>query len=202
MRKRKPRPSAKTDVCECGAPKTPQAKLCMSCTTRKRMIEYYKDTDTPEGIAKRFWPHVDKQPSENGCWLWTGHTSDGRYGAIKVRQKAYSTHRMSWILHYGPIPDGLDVLHKCDNTRCVRPDHLFLGTPLANAQDRSQKGRTRVPKGIKLTEQNVLDIRAALAQGASLKSQAEQYRVDVSLICAIKKGKAWRRLLPPTGTDG
>src|ERR1041385_6307151 len=70
-------------------------------------------------------------PEIGACWEWTGCLSNG-YGQIKAGERLGYTHRLSWELHYGPIPDGLFVLHKCDNRPCVRPDHLWLGTALDN----------------------------------------------------------------------
>lgn len=93
----------------------------------------------------RFWNRVDKNgPTvrvELGpCWVWMGGTDIGGYGAIKGTKRT-STHRVSWELHYGLIPDGLCVLHHCDNPPCVRPEHLFLGTRKDNAHDMIAKGR-------------------------------------------------------------
>ena len=84
-----------------------------------------------------FWVHVQRS---DGGWMWTGGAR-GKYGQSSRLGKSLSAHRHSWILHYGPIPDGLFVLHKCDVPRCVRPDHLFLGTHQKNMDDMYAKGR-------------------------------------------------------------
>ena len=76
-----------------------------------------------------------------GCWEWTGALTHG-YG--NVRRQAYSdskAHRLAWQMAYGPIPEGMQVLHHCDNRKCVRPDHLFLGTAADNLYDMLAKGR-------------------------------------------------------------
>lgn len=91
-------------------------------------------------VMPRFWSQVEKTA---GCWNWTGALNTHGYGHIRVHSKWAPTHRFSWELSNGLIPDGLSVLHHCDNRRCVRPDHLFLGTALDNVRDMHAKGRDR-----------------------------------------------------------
>jgi len=93
-------------------------------------------TEKPE---TRFWKHVNKTDS---CWLWTA-SGNNEYGQTNAAKKV-AVHRLSWELAYGPIPAGLCVLHKCDVPRCVRPDHLFLGTQGDNTRDRIAKCRGNV----------------------------------------------------------
>lgn len=96
----------------------------------------------------RFWSQVDKQGPIHPtlgtrCWLWTGtrlHRGQG-YGQIAVDRVRYMAHRYSWILHNGPIPEGLQACHHCDNKGCVNPKHLFLGTSQDNQDDKVAKGR-------------------------------------------------------------
>lgn len=90
-------------------------------------------------LEQRFWLKVEKS---DGCWLWMSVRKVAGYGYLAAgRKRRLPAHRLSWELHNGPIPDGLWVLHHCDNPPCVRPDHLFLGTAKQNADDREGKGR-------------------------------------------------------------
>ena len=92
-------------------------------------------------LEERFWNKVSIVPDETSCWDWTGSPSGFHYGMIGLNGSYIRTHRASWEMHFGQIPNGLCVLHKCDNRRCVRPDHIFLGTKSSNNADRYIKGR-------------------------------------------------------------
>jgi hypothetical protein len=82
-----------------------------------------------------------------GCWLWDGaHTTNG-YGELFTGKRTLYAHRASYEIHFGPIPEGMHVCHKCDNPGCCNPTHLFLGTPADNANDKARKGRTNAPRG-------------------------------------------------------
>ncbi len=94
---------------------------------------------TPCNTAEDFWSHV--QRTESGCWLWTLCTFEKGYGAFKYQGKQWRTHRLAWTLTHGPIPDGLQVNHHCDNPTCVNPAHLYLGTQKQNCQDAIKRNR-------------------------------------------------------------
>src|SRR5262245_5080249 len=98
--------------------------------------------------AERFWAKVQK--SEN-CWEWIGcrqkRTDGPTYGLFDFDGRLQGAHRVSWQIVNGPIPDGLFVLHRCDNAPCVRPDHLFIGTQSDNILDCSRKGRLKKTSG-------------------------------------------------------
>ena len=128
------------------------------------------------------------------CWLWTGPKSLGygivwmkyaRVGLIQMR-----AHRVAYNLFIGPIPDGLWVLHKCDNPPCVRPEHLFLGTPAENTADSIRKGRRG--HGAKLTPDQVREIRRADKRGIRRSIIAEKYGVCKGTISAIAQRRRWR----------
>ena len=90
-------------------------------------------------IDDRFLSKVEKSP--NGCWLWTGAISMKGYARFGVNGRNCHGHRVSYQLFRGDIPDGMQVCHKCDNPRCVRPDHLFIGDNSANQRDAVAKKR-------------------------------------------------------------
>lgn len=90
-------------------------------------------------LEQRFWLKVRKT---DDCWVWKAVCNSWGYGCFKVNGKMVLAHRHSWEMANGPIPTNKKILHKCDNTRCVRPEHLFIGTHLDNMRDASMKGRT------------------------------------------------------------
>lgn len=93
-------------------------------------------------LEERFWKFVKKR--SEGCWGWIGGHDDKGYGSISrgsASEGRVKAHRLSWELHFGPIPDGLEVLHLCDNPECNNPDHLAIGTHRANMFDCGRKGR-------------------------------------------------------------
>lgn len=94
-------------------------------------------------LEERFWAKVDRREPDE-CWPWLGRGPEDRHAKMRLAgagSKNEGVHRISWMLAFGPIPDGLWILHRCDNPRCVNPLHLFLGTLLDNNADRHAKGR-------------------------------------------------------------
>lgn len=139
-------------------------------------------------LIERFMEQVDAPE----CWIWKGVIGNTGYGSLRVKDKNNSTHRLSWELFHGPIPNGLFVLHTCDNKRCVNPQHLFLGTQLANRRDSITKGRSR--KGAILTE----DLVAALRREARGKRRftytgiGRQLGASSTIIRNAVIGKKWQ----------
>lgn len=97
----------------------------------------------PDSIV-RFWAKVARAGPDE-CWLWTAGKSDSGYGVFGVGKATDKASRISWRLERGPIPEGMHVLHRCDNPPCVNPAHLFLGTNDDNVRDMLEKGRNSKP---------------------------------------------------------
>ena len=97
-------------------------------------------------LKNRFMNNVVKR-LHGGCWIWVGNRTKGEYGRFSVGGRSnrirYRAHRFSWMMTYGPIHDGMDVLHECDNPSCVNPEHLKLGSHADNMRDMALKGRAR-----------------------------------------------------------
>jgi len=146
---------------------------------------------------ERFWTHVEKL---EGCWNWKSSTSPFGHGMFKLsKDNLVFAHRYSWCLFNGEIPDGMQVLHKCDNPRCVNPDHLFLGTQATNVQDMVNKGRAKGgsfrgsnnPKA-KLTEGQVEEIKDRYEQGEAARLLYEEYGISKAHFYRIVNNTAWR----------
>jgi hypothetical protein len=148
-----------------------------------------------------------KFQKSKGCWEWLGALSPKGYGTIIHNGKEIKAHRASYALYSGDIPNGLWVLHTCDNRKCVNPDHLYLGTIKENVRDavirnRFSKGddhvfRKPISEGgkrpvTKLNDSQVFEILTSTKQSKLL---AEELRVSPSTICDIKKRRTWTHIL-------
>lgn len=143
----------------------------------------------------RFWRLVEKS---SHCWSWLGETDKDGYGRFWYRGSTKRAHRCSWMLCQGRIPTGQQVLHRCDNPRCVRPDHLFLGTLRDNVNDMLSKGRSL--KGerhsqAKLTEEQVICVlQWRPGCGQLLRELAAEFRVSITALELVRSGTNWKHL--------
>ena len=141
----------------------------------------------------RFWSKVEKT---DGCWNWTSAKHVKGYGLFKVNNRQIRAHRLSYEMHFGPIFEGILVLHECDNPGCVNPKHLFLGTNADNMADKVAKGRQAHygHRGddhptAKLTVAQVLAIRAA---SGTHREVSHEFGVSRKQIEDIRARRAWK----------
>lgn len=154
-----------------------------------------------------FWINVTRAKEfrrDGSCWLWGGSKDRKGYGHITRHQKQFVAHRYAWFIVNGPIPEGMSVLHRCDNPSCVRPSHLYLGDHMDNMRDMRVKGRKKGINGerrgedhgcAKLTEPWVRAIRGYAAEGKlSQREIGRRFNVTQATVSAIHTRRVWRHL--------
>lgn len=144
---------------------------------------------------QHFWNKVDVRGSEE-CWDWKGKRQDG-YGRAHYRGKRRYAHRVAYMLsNGGSIPDGLLVLHSCDNPACCNPGHLRLGTQAENMQQMKARGRSTAGErnvNAVLTQDDVRKIRKAYHQeGVSMRALSRLFGVHYNTIRRAVKYESWR----------
>ena len=144
--------------------------------------------------------------SPSGCFEVFGHPGPMGYPALTRDGKKWLAHRLIWTECFGDIPDGMCVCHKCDNPKCINPEHLFLGTPKDNVADMWKKGRARTPIGnwhgtqlfwAKLTEQDVADVRRRYEKGHPVnggRPLAREYGVHQKTMMEAIQGSKWKHV--------
>lgn len=156
-------------------------------------------------FAERFERSYIPEPN-SGCWLWHGRPrGSNAYGGISRHGRTVTAHRASWELFKGYVPDGMFVLHRCDNSACVNPDHLFLGSEQDNSDDKVSKGRQSRGTAHSAAKRNpargasngnskltASDIRAIKLTKLPQREIAKMYGVTQALISKIKRGEIWK----------
>lgn len=139
---------------------------------------------------------------ESGCIEWSGSNDKG-YGLLfftrNGRKKRFRVHRLAYELAHGPIPDGLEICHRCDNPSCLNVAHLFAATHKSNMVDMKSKGRgsgSRGPanKKSRLNEDAVRDIRSSNAAGVSCEKLAARYGITPQATWSVVARKSWRHV--------
>jgi hypothetical protein len=133
-----------------------------------------------------FLRHVDTRGMDPMvCWPWRGASKGNGYGQVGSDGQSITAHRKSYLLFCGPVPDGMDVCHACDNRWCVNPDHLFLGTRLENMADASAKKRM-LRQGKKILERDRQEITRLLLLGEDTKKIAMAVGVSYGSVSRVR----------------
>ena len=156
-----------------------------------------------------FWEKVDKngpEPEtrihldiEPQCWIWIGGKSQDGYGVLGGVGWKSGSHRFSWKIHFGKIPEGMEVCHKCNNRACVRPGHLFLGTHGDNIRHAFSEGRMVRPKGVnhpkcKMNDDIVRSIRLRYESGESALEISRDIGMDSGAVFHAVVGITWKHI--------
>lgn len=134
--------------------------------------------------------------TDEGCWEWGASRNKKGYGTLGTMGQGTLVHRLAYELWVGPIPDGMKILHRCDNPPCMNPEHLRAGTQAENVTDMVEKGRLAVgtARAAKLSESDVVDIRWAYKMGASIPDLVVAYPVGYTAIRDIVLNLTWKHL--------
>ena len=145
-------------------------------------------------LAQRLDYYTDKSGGPDACWPWMGTRDRKGYGMLKWMGKARLVPRLAWMEAHGPIPEGIQVCHKCDNPPCRNEMHLWLGGNDANAADMAAKGRSSwgaANRGAKVTKEQVLAIRAAPGRQVDI---GKQFGLSRGAVSNIVLRKSWKHL--------
>jgi hypothetical protein len=123
----------------------------------------------------------------SNCVLFSGYKNADGYGWCTYKGKQMGAHRAAWIKKFGIIPDGMHVLHKCDNPPCINLDHLYLGTHDQNMKDKAIRGRVKISK---LSSDDVSSIKKLRGDGMFLKEIAKRFNVSFQTIHYICTGRS------------
>lgn len=190
-------PTPEFCACGCGQP----LKKAKSASHQARFISGHNNR---QPVADRFWQRVNKL-GDADCWNWTAGTGNHGYGSLSVNGSPRTVHRIAWEIANGNIPEGMHVLHQCDNRLCCNPAHLFLGTNLDNIQDMVSKGRQAKgpskqaktgesnPKAT-LTAQQVIEIRRRCANDEHQRDIAREYGISQGHVSNLVRRVTWKHI--------
>lgn len=187
-------------TCECGCGEDPGVYVSTRRGHRKgqqrRFVQgHYARVLYRAPVEERFWAKVNVQSPEE-CWEWQASKSPQGYGHFGAGDGVTKAHRYSYILHNGPIPEGMHVCHRCDNPPCVNPAHLWLGTANDNNADKVAKGRAyrgEAHQFAKLTHDAVRWIRKN-SPAMSSAAMARELGLCDETVRQVVKGHTWKHV--------
>ena len=183
---------------DCGKP----AKATGLCAMHYWRVRKHGTLDLPArqktSLSDAFWVKVERREPDE-CWEWQAYRDKRGYGHLRYDGRLHLAHRIAWSLTNGPIPEGLGVLHHCDNPSCCNPTHLYVGTAADNSADMVRRNRLRPAYGslsvrAKMTEADVLEIRRLRAEGATVPAIAQMYGKHHNHIANIVYRRRWRHI--------
>lgn len=151
----------------------------------------------PDSLVTRFWKYVDKR-SENECWEWKASLMvRGNYGQIRHNLKTLKAHRVSYEINIGKIPNGKIVCHKCGNSKCCNPLHLYAGTAKENWEDSVKHSTAYKLPPLKSEEVHSAKINYDIANEIRNSSESgnllgKKYNLSRTMISRIKRNLAWK----------
>lgn len=152
-------------------------------------------TGRPRNTDEKFWQKVEwSQPDD--CWNWKGSTKNG-YGRFTQAWVEHYAHRRAWELNAGTeVPDGMMVMHSCNNKTCCNPKHLSLGTAAKNTQDAYRDGLVQILEGEKHPRSllNATDVLAIHADSRTYSEIARSFGIALTTVSSIKNGYTWSHL--------
>ncbi len=190
----------------CGGKRDTIRVRCSSCVAHEKKLRDARDRSiqipVPADVVARFWSRVGPRPEDpRACWDWIDRLDAKGYGQMSVAGQRRRMHRLSYMIAYGAIPEGMGVLHTCDRRCCIRPTHFFLGTNVDNTADMVAKGRHRGPAPedvqgekqwqAKLTDTLVIEIRRRIRGGERGVDLARELGVSQATISEAKNGRLW-----------
>lgn len=187
-------------ICDCGS-----GKISYSCGSllrrgRKKSCGCIWKPTQEEYVASLKLRLHEKSRWNGQCQEWTGFIHPSGYGKTMIRgRKNMAVHRLSWLIHIGNIPEGMNVCHHCDNPLCFRPEHLFLGTIQDNVTDKMKKKRHNTARGdksphSKLREFQVREIFALKNSGVTSYDLTQRYNISASVIRSIWNKTSWKHI--------
>lgn len=198
-----------------------ETKKCRKCGVEKPRSDFFADSTKTTGLQgrckeckkdpspctaipweDRFWAKVSKPADGNGCWEWTAVLNEAGYGVFGVPGGIDRAHRISWRLKFGAIDAGMFICHKCDNRKCVNPDHLFQGSPRDNVLDMRSKGRMVAPPTMRgesncrnrFSVEDVVQMRSEYRAGASIREICGRVGAWYNTVKRIVLHESWAHI--------